>query len=65
MRFFSHLLKCSMKCNGFEITFVLEKHVVENDVLFTNHLAGNGKSQLRLWSAAVPHGEDVVQAGCD
>ena len=25
-------------CNGFEITFVLEKHVVEDDVLFTNHL---------------------------
>ena len=27
-------------CNGFEITFVSEKHVVEDDVLFTNHLAG-------------------------
>ena len=27
-------------CNGFEITFVSEKHVVENDVLFTNHLSG-------------------------
>ena len=26
--------------SNFEITFVLEKHVVENDVLFTNHLAG-------------------------
>ena len=25
---------------NFEITFVLEKHVVEDDVLFTNHLAG-------------------------
>ena len=27
-------------CNGFKITFVSEKHVVEDDVLFTNHLAG-------------------------
>ena len=27
-------------CNGFEITLVLEKHVGEDDVLFTNHLAG-------------------------
>ena len=27
-------------CNGFEITFVSEKHVVEDNVLFTNHLAG-------------------------
>ena len=27
-------------CNGFEITFILEKHVVEDDVLFTNQLAG-------------------------
>ena len=34
-------------------------------MLFTNHLAGNRKSQQRLWSAAIPHGEDVVQAGCD
>ena len=25
----------------------------------------NRKSQRRSWSAAVPHGEDVVQAGCD
>ena len=25
---------------NFEITFVLEKHVVEDDVLFTNNLAG-------------------------
>ena len=27
-------------CNGFDITFVSEKHVVEDDVLFTNYLAG-------------------------
>ena len=26
--------------SNFEITFVLEKHVVEDNVLFTNHLAG-------------------------
>ena len=26
--------------SNFEITFVSEKHVVEDDVLFTNHLAG-------------------------
>ena len=25
---------------NFEITFVSEKHVVEDDVLFTNHLTG-------------------------
>ena len=25
---------------NFEITFVSEKHVVEDDVLFTNHLVG-------------------------
>ena len=27
-------------CNGLEITFILEKYVVEDDVLFTNHQAG-------------------------
>ena len=27
-------------CNGFEITFVSEKHMVKDDVLFTNHLVG-------------------------
>ena len=27
-------------CNGFEITSMWEKHVVEDNVLFTNHLAG-------------------------
>ena len=26
--------------SNFKITFVSEKHVVEDDVLFTNHLAG-------------------------
>ena len=26
--------------SNFEITFVSEKHMVEDDVLFTNHLAG-------------------------
>ena len=26
--------------SNFEITFVSEKHVVEDDVLFANHLAG-------------------------
>ena len=25
---------------NFEITFILEKHMVEDNVLFTNHLAG-------------------------
>ena len=25
----------------------------------------NRKSQQRLWSATILHGEDVVQAGCD
>ena len=33
----------SLICNGVEITFVSEKHVVEDDVLFTNHLAENRK----------------------
>ena len=27
-------------CNGFKITFLSEKHVVEDDVLFTNHPVG-------------------------
>ena len=27
-------------CNWFEITLVLEKYVVENDILFRNHLVG-------------------------
>ena len=31
---------CAILCNGFEITFISEKHVVEDDVLFTNHLVG-------------------------
>ena len=29
-----------VKGSNFKITFVSEKHVVENDVLFTNHLVG-------------------------
>ena len=32
--------KNSTLCNGFEITFILEKHMVEDNVLFTNHLVG-------------------------
>ena len=31
---------CLCICNWFEITIVSEKHMVEDDVLFTNHLAG-------------------------
>ena len=27
-------------CNRLEITSMLEKHVVEDDILFTNHLVG-------------------------
>ena len=36
------LQSCHINVTGsnFEITFVSEKHVVEDDVLFTNHLAG-------------------------
>ena len=57
----------SLKCNGFEITFISEKHVVEDDILFTNHLVGKKgrKFQQRLRSATIPHREDMVQAGCD
>ena len=53
------------KCNGFEITFVSATHVVEGDVLFTNHLGENKKFQQRSWSATVLRREDMVQAGCD
>ena len=56
-------VKFSYICNGFEITFVSEKHIVEDGVLFTNHLAG--KFQQRSWSATIPHREDMVQTGCD
>ena len=28
------------KCNGFEITSAWEEHVVEDDILFTNHQVG-------------------------
>ena len=31
---------CPKYCNRFEITFVSEKHVVEDNILFTNHLEG-------------------------
>ena len=27
-------------CNGFKITFISEKHVGEDDIMFTNHLVG-------------------------
>ena len=27
-------------CNGFEIISALEKHMVEDDILFLNHLVG-------------------------
>ena len=30
---------CNVTGSNSEITFVLEKHVVEDNVLFTNHLA--------------------------
>ena len=36
----SHVILLNPYCNGFEITFVSEKDVVEDDVLFTSHLAG-------------------------
>ena len=38
----THLVSTNYCVTGsnFEITFVSEKHVVEDDVLFTNHLAG-------------------------
>ena len=37
-----HTLLCDITVIGlnFKITFILEKHVVEDNVLFTNHLAG-------------------------
>ena len=34
------LNEITVTASNFEITFVLEKHVVEDDVLFTNHLVG-------------------------
>ena len=51
--------------SNFEITFVSKKHVVEDDVLFTNYLAENRGFRQRLWGAAIMRGEDMVQAGCD
>ena len=41
---------------NFEITFVSEKHVVEDDVLFTNQ---------GIPTEVIPCGEDMAQAGCD
>ena len=35
--------------------------MVEDDVLFTNHLAG----KYGIPAEVVPHGEDMAQAGCD
>ena len=32
--------KSNVTGSNFEITFISEKHVVEDDVLFTNHLVG-------------------------
>ena len=34
-------------------------------MLFTNHLVENRGFWQRSWSAAILHGEDMVQAGCD
>ena len=49
-------------CNGFEITFISEKHVVCClQIIWWE----NRKSQRRSWNAAIPHGEDMIQAGCD
>ena len=39
--------------SNFEITFVSEKHVVEDDVLFTNHLAGTRTIKAKV----SPHGD--------
>ena len=41
-KLYKESMECnSCLCNGFEnIAFVLEKHVVEDDILFTNHPAG-------------------------
>ena len=44
----THLVNCTVMAtwhrvvmgSNFKITFVSEKHMVEDDVLFTNHLAG-------------------------
>ena len=35
-----YLIHNSVTGSNFEITFISEKHVVEDNVLFTNHLAG-------------------------
>ena len=40
MDIFSVLHGMASNCNGFEITSTSEKHMVEDDILFTNHLAG-------------------------
>ena len=37
---YTQVLYVTVTGSNFEITFVLEKHMVEDDVLFTNHLAG-------------------------
>ena len=54
-------------CNGFEITFVSEKHMVEDDTMYCLQIIWreNRGFRQRLWGAAIPHGEDMVQAGCD
>ena len=55
------ILILSMVINvmGSRLLSYRKKHVVEDDVLFTNH------HQWRSWSATISHREDMVQAGCD
>ena len=51
--------------SNFEITFVSEKHMVEDDVLLQIIWWENKGFQQRSWGATIPHREDMVQAGCD
>ena len=55
---------CGWLCNGFEITF-RKSTWVRTIYCLQIIWRENRKSQWKLWSAAILHGEDVVQAGCD
>ena len=52
-------------CNGFEINSVSEKHMVEDNVLFTNHQVGKWEILVEVVECYPSCREDMVQTGCD
>ena len=47
------------------VQLLAQKHVVKDDILFPNHLAGKWENLVEVMECYLPHREDMVQIGCD